>query len=63
MCKVHLLLGYRLLAQCIFLKAIFISGNVLHGRKTRKQHKGSDSDEKADDLPHKDLDTNEKPTG
>jgi hypothetical protein len=45
------------------VKAIFISGDVLQGRKTHKQHKGSDSDEKSDDLSYKDLDTNEKPTG
>jgi hypothetical protein len=43
--------------------AIFISGNALQGRKTRKQRESSDSDEKVDDLPCKDLDRNERPTG
>jgi hypothetical protein len=42
---------------------IFISGNALQGRKTRKQCKSSDSDEEVDDLPCEDLGTNERPTG
>ncbi|PNF26665.1 hypothetical protein B7P43_G06835 [Cryptotermes secundus] len=37
-------------------------GNALQRRRKRKQCKSSDSDEEVDDLPCKDLDTNERPT-
>ncbi|KDR20703.1 Origin recognition complex subunit 2 [Zootermopsis nevadensis] len=37
-------------------------GNAVQRRKTRKHCKSSDSDEELDDVPYKELDTNEKPT-